>query len=113
MLTCCSNISLILKNVTLVCVSPNGLNYVNEKNITLKELMIIKDISKNHLSDHYVLTPGIIKQLGLNINGSTIETYMQAEPQEICSFIKCVLLKHHKCNTNVIRNWIAQKRKHN
>ena len=52
--------------------------------------MIIKDVFKNHPSDHYMLTPGTIKQLGININGSTIETRTQAQPQEIHSFIKCV-----------------------
>ena len=58
--------------------------------------MSIKDIYKNHPSDHYMLTPGTIKQLGININGSAIETYTQAQPQEIRSFSKCVLPKHHK-----------------
>ena len=42
-----------------------------KKNITLKKLMRIKDICKNHPSDHYMLTPGTIKQLVININGST------------------------------------------
>ena len=50
-----------------VCVSPNGLNYIHKKNITLKELMRIKDICKNHPSDHYMFTPGTMKQLGINI----------------------------------------------
>ena len=45
--------------------------------------MRIKDICKNHPSDHYMLTPGTIKQLGINIIGSTIEAYTQAQPQEI------------------------------
>ena len=67
--------------------------------------------AKNHRLDHYMLTPGTIKQLGININGSTIEAFTQAQPQEIRSFIKCVLPKHHKRNANVIRNWIVQKRK--
>ena len=96
-----------------VWVSPNGIDYIHEKNITLKELMRIKDVCKNHLSDHYMLTPGTIKQLGININGSTIEAYTQAQPQEIRSFIKCVLPKHHKHNAPIIKNWIVQKRKHN
>ena len=42
---------------------------------------------QNHPSDHYMLTPGTIKQLSIKINGSTIEAYMQAQPQEIRSFI--------------------------
>ena len=37
-----------------VYVSPNGLDYIHEKNITLKELMRIKDVCKNHPSDHYI-----------------------------------------------------------
>ena len=74
--------------------------------------MRIKDICKNYTLDHYILTPGTIKQLDININGSTIEAYKQAQPQEICSLIKCVLPNHHKRNANVIRNWIIQKRKH-
>ena len=80
--------------------------------MTLKELMRIKDVSKNYPSDHYMLTPGSIKQLGININGSTIEAYTQAQQQEIHSFIKCVLPKHHKHNALIIKNWIVQKRKH-
>ena len=75
--------------------------------------MRIKDVCKNHPSDHYMLTPGTIKQLGININGSTIEAYTQAQPQEIRSFIKCVLPKHHKHKAPIIKNWIVQKRKHN
>ena len=61
------------QNVIPVCISPNGLDYIHEKYITLKELMRIKDIYKNHPSDHYMLTPGTIKQLGINIIGSTIK----------------------------------------
>ena len=38
---------------------------------------------------------------------------MQAQPQEIRSFIRCVLPKHHKHNAPIIRNWIIQGRKHN
>ena len=96
-----------------VRVSHNGLNYVNKKDITLKELMRIKDVCQNHPSDHYMLTPRTIKQLSININGSTIEAYTQAQPQEIRSFIKCVLPKHHKHIAPQIKNWIVQKRKHN
>ena len=81
--------------------------------MTLKELMRIKDVCKNHSSDHYMLTPGTIKKLGININGSTIEAYTQVPPQEIRSFIKCVLPKHQKRNANVVKNWIVQKSKHN
>ena len=68
------------QNVIQVCVSPNGLNNIHKKNITLKELMRIKDTCKNHPSDHYMLTPGTIIQPGININGSTIEAYTQAQP---------------------------------
>ena len=60
-----------------------------------------------------MLTPGTIKQLGINIKGSIIEAYTQPQPQEMLSFIKCVLPKHHKHNAPIIRNWIVQKRKHN
>ena len=75
--------------------------------------MRIKNRCQNHPSDHYMLIPGTIKQLGININVSTIEAHTQAQPQEIHSFIKCVLPKHHKRNAPIIRNWIVQKRKHN
>ena len=51
--------------------------------------------------------------VSININGSTIESYTQAQPQEILSFIKCVLPKHYERNANVIRERIVQKRKHN
>ena len=56
--------------------------------------MRIKDVCKNHPSDHYMLTPGTMKQLSIKINGSTIEAYIQAQPQEIRSFIKYVLGYH-------------------
>ena len=75
--------------------------------------MRIKNVCKNHQLDHYMLTPGTIKQLGININGSTFEAYTRVQPQEMLSFIKCLLPKYHKGNTNVIKNWIVQKRKHN
>ena len=99
------------QNIIPVCVSNNGLYYVNKKDITLKELMRIKDACQNRPSDHYMLTPRTIIQLG--INGSIIEAYMQAQPQEIRLFIKCVLPKHHKNIAPQIKNWIIQKRKHN
>ena len=100
------------QNVIPVSVSPYCLNYFHKTNISLKELMRIKDVCKNHPSDHYMLTPGTIKQLCVNINGSTIQAYTQAQAQEICSFIKCVLPKHHKSNANVIKNCIVHKRKY-
>ena len=61
-----------------VRVSANGLDYLLKNNITLKELIQMKEICKNLPSDHYMLTPGIIEKLGTNINGSTIEAYTQA-----------------------------------
>ena len=73
--------------------------------------MRIKDV--NHPSDHYMLTPKIIKQLGININGLNIEAYTQAQPQEIRLFIKYVLPKYEKHNAPIIKDWIVQKRKHN
>ena len=97
----------------LVCLSPNGLDYIHETNISLKELMQIKYVCKNHPSDPYTLTPGKIKKLGININGSLIEAYTQAQPQKIRSFIKYILPKHHKHNTPIINNLNVQKRKHN
>ena len=75
--------------------------------------MKIKDVCKNHPSDHYMLTSGTIKDLGININGSTIEAFTQTQPQEIRTFIKCALPKHHKYIILLIKNWIVQKRKHN
>ena len=48
------------QNVIPACVSPNGLDYIQEKNIALKELLRIKDVYKNHPSNHYMLTPGTI-----------------------------------------------------
>ena len=96
-----------------VHVSHNSLNYINEKDNIFRELMRIKDVCQNHPSDHYVLTPRTIQQLGININGSTIEPYTQAQPQEIHSFIKYVLPKHHKNIAPQTKNWIIQKRKHN
>ena len=72
--------------------------------------MRIKDVCKNHSTDHYMLTPGTIKKLGININGSTIKAYMQAQPQKIYSFMKCLLPKYHKSTAPLINNWIIQKR---
>ena len=92
------------QNMIPVCVSPNGLDNIHKTNITLKELMRIKDVYKNHPSDHYMLTPGIIKKLSININGSIIEAYAQAKPQEIRSFIKCVLPKYCKHHVPIFKN---------
>ena len=57
-----------------------------------------------------MFTPGTIKKLGININD---EASMEAQPQEIRLFIKCVLPKHHKHKAPIIKNWIVQKRKQN
>ena len=92
------------QNMIPVCVSTNGIDYTNKTNITLKGLVQIKDICKNDPSNHYMFTPGTIKKLGVNINGSTIEAFMQAKLQEINSFIKCVLPKHCKNNALMIKN---------
>ena len=66
--------------------------------------MQIKDFCKNHPSDHYMLTLVTIKKLGININGSTIEVYTQVKSQEIHSLIKCILPKHCKHETLIIKN---------
>ena len=63
------------QNMIPVCVSPNVLDYIHKKKHCSQG---IKDLCKNQPSDHYMLTSGTIKQLGVNINGSTIEAYMQA-----------------------------------
>ena len=54
-----------------------------QKSMTLKKIIRIKDIYKNHPSDHYMLTPGAINQLNININGSIIEVYTPEKLQEI------------------------------
>ena len=59
------------------------MNHVSGKSITLKELMWIKDTSRIHPSDHYMLTPNVIHHLGIKINGSTIEAYTPPVPSEI------------------------------
>ena len=74
-----------------VGVSNTEMNYVSEKSITLNELMRIKDICRNHPSDHYMLTPSAIHYLGIKMNGSTNEVYTPPVPSEICSFVKYVL----------------------
>ena len=51
---------------------------------------------KYHSSDHFILKPEIIQKLGININGSTVEVYTLAKPQEIRSFIRCVLRQEAK-----------------
>ena len=65
----------------------NGLDFVYEKSITLKELKKIKDICKNYLSGHYMS----INYLSININCSTIDVFPPTNPSEIRSFVKCVL----------------------
>ena len=69
-----------------VCVSPNGLDFIHKINITLKKLIQIEDVCKNCPSDHHMLSPGTIKQLGININGSTIEAYTQAKHKKYVYF---------------------------
>ena len=56
-----------------VGVNNSGMNYVSEKSITLKELMMMKDICRRHPSVHYMLTPSVIHHLGIKINSSTFE----------------------------------------
>ena len=58
-----------------VGVCSTGMNYISEKSITLKKLMRIKDICRHYPSDHYMLTPSAIHNLGVKINGSTIGVY--------------------------------------
>ena len=74
-----------------VGVSLNGTDFVSKKNLTLEWLTKIKDICKNHRSDHYILTPNSINHLYIKIKGSTIEAYTPAKSQEICSFVEHVL----------------------
>ena len=87
-----------------------GMNYVSEKSITFKELMKIKDICRNHPSDHYMLTPSAIHHLGMKINGSTIEVYTPPVPSETCSFVKCVLPKQPKGIGAKIKNIFLNQR---
>ena len=81
-----------------VCIPAKGLDSLHEKYITLKELMPIKEVRKNHPSGHYILTPGI--------NGATIETNTQVTPQGIRSFIRGMLPQCHKHEAPLIKNWI-------
>ena len=87
----------------------NGINYVAEKSITLNELMRIKDICKNHLSDHYMSTLSAINRLEIKINGSTIEAYTSPLASEIRSFVKCVLSREQKPIGTHFKNWILIK----
>ena len=93
----------------LVGVSNTGMNSASEKSITVKELMRIQNICNNHPSDHYMLTPSAIHNLGIEINGSTIEVYTPSVPSEIRSFVKCVLPKKPKGIGTKIKNWIVFK----
>ena len=90
-----------------VGVSNTGMNYVSEKNITLNELMRIKDICRTHPSDHYMLTPSAIHHLGIKTDGSTIEAYTPPNPSEIRSFVKYVLPKKTKGIGTMVKNWIV------
>ena len=71
--------------------------------------MWIKDICRSHPSDHYMSTPSAIQNLGIKINGSTIEVYTPPVPSEIRSFVKCVLPKEPKGIGSKIKNWIVFK----
>ena len=71
--------------------------------------MRIKDICRSHPSDHYMSTPSAIQNLGIKINGSTIEVYTPPVPSEICSFVKCVLPQELKGIGTKIKNWIVFK----
>ena len=90
-----------------VGVSNNGMNYVSENNITLNESMRIKDICRSHPFDHYMSTSSAIYHLGINVNCSTIEAYTPPVPNEIRSFVKCVLPKEPKGIGTKIKNWIV------
>ena len=79
----------------------------NWMSISCSDLLVLELIRSSQV------LAGTIKKLGININGSTIEAYTQAKPQEIHEFIKYVLPKHHKHKAPLIKNWIVQKIKHN
>ena len=85
------------------------MNYILEKSISLTALMKIKDFSRSHPFDHYMLIPSAIHNLGIKINGSTIEAYTPPISSEICSFVKCVLPKEPKGLGTIIKNWIVFK----
>ena len=64
----------ITSNISIM-ISLLGLSYVSEKEITLKEIDRIQQVCKNHIADHYMLTPQAIDKLGIKIDDSTIQTY--------------------------------------
>ena len=72
----------ITSNIPII-ISPNGLEYVSDKNFTLRELDRIQEICKNHSADHYMLTPEAIDKLGIKIDGSTVEAYTPPTQQDI------------------------------
>ena len=93
----------------LVGVSNTRMNYVSVKRITLNELMRLKDICRNHPSDHYIVTPSAIHNLGMKTNGSIIKVYTPPVPSDICSFVKCMLPEEPKGIETKIKNWIVFK----
>ena len=85
-----------------VGVSNTGINYVSAKSITLKELMRIKDICRNHPSDHFCA----IHNLGIKINESKeIEVFCCCgrshkkllEEQGLLDFIQKDIKKRQLC----------------
>ena len=64
----------IISNIPII-ISPLGLTYVSEKQITLKELDQIQQVCNQHSADHYMLTPKAIYKYGIKFDGSTVKTY--------------------------------------
>ena len=50
------NIDIRITSNILIIISPLGLTYVSEKQITLKELDQIQQVCNQHSADHYMLT---------------------------------------------------------
>ena len=60
-----------------VYVSPNSLDYIHKKHNTQGTNENLRCMQKK-TEDHHMFTPGTIKKVGININGSIIEAFMQA-----------------------------------
>ena len=103
------NIDIRITSNILIIISPLGLTYVSEKQITFEELDWIQQVCKQHSTDHYMLTPEVIDKLGIKFDSSTIKEYAPLKYQDIRSFIRCVLPSGNWQISNNIARWIIDK----
>ena len=103
------NINIRITSNIPILISPLVSSYVSEKQIILKELDLTKQVCKNHLADHYMLTPEAIDKLSIKIDDSTVQTYTLSIFNDIRSFLRCMYPKRNRLTDNSISRWILDK----